>query len=160
MAPEEKNTAVLEDHNRLLDSDLAGEIEFLTARTRSIGSLLANRELAPLDLKVRSYSVLSLACEATPPTQRELAGFLSLDPSQIVALVDQLEKRGLVLRAPDPQDRRSKIIRATDEGAAVYRQAREATRRAEDSALGSLSPDEQDELRRLLTKTAFPRGEG
>jgi len=160
MPPEEKNTAVLEDHERLLDSDLAAEIEFLTARTRSIGSILANRELAPLDLKVRSYSVLSLACSPTPPTQRELAGFLSLDPSQIVALVDQLEKRGLVLRAPDPQDRRSKIIRATDEGAAVYREAREATRRAEDTALRSLSPAERNELRRLLAKAAFPHGEG
>ncbi|GAA3692173.1 MarR family transcriptional regulator [Arthrobacter ginkgonis] len=160
MAPEEKNTAVLEEHDRLLASDLAGEIEFLTARTRSLGSLLANRELAPLDLKVRSYSVLSLACGPTPPTQRELAGFLSLDPSQIVALVDQLEKRGLVLRVPDPQDRRSKIIRATGDGAAVYRQAREATHRAEEAALGSLSPAERDELRRLLTKTAFPDGQG
>ena len=35
MAPEEKNTAVLEESDRLLASDLAGEIEFLTARTRS-----------------------------------------------------------------------------------------------------------------------------
>ena len=47
---------------RLYTTDLASEIEFLTARARSLGSGRANNMLAELDLKVRSYSVLSLAC--------------------------------------------------------------------------------------------------
>ena len=101
---------------RLYTTDLASEIEFLTARARSLGSGRANNMLAELDLKVRSYSVLSLACSGQNPSQRELADFLSLDPSQIVALVDQLEKRGAVTREADPRDRRSKVIAPTPAG--------------------------------------------
>ena len=48
--------------------------------------------------------MLTLANSGLEPTQRELADFLSLDPSQIVALMDELEKRGLV----DPGARASR----------------------------------------------------
>jgi len=136
-------------------SDLASEPSFLIARTRSLGSSQANRRLAELDLRVRSYSVLSLACGDTAPTQRELADFLSLDPSQIVALVDSLEGRGLVRREADPSDRRSKLVAATPEGAKLYRKARAATAAAEDETLSALDPAERAEFQRLLIKAAF-----
>lgn len=42
------------------------------------------------------------------PTQRELTDFLSLDPSQVVSLVDDLKRRGLVERAAGKQDRRAR----------------------------------------------------
>lgn len=140
---------------RFLGSELAGEIEFLTARTRSLGSSRANRLLEPLGLKVRSYSVLSLACSGCAPTQRELAEFLSLDPSQIVPLVDQLEGRGLVERRADPRDRRSKVITGTTAGAQLYKQARAATAEGESITMAKLSGSEQETLRDLLSRVAF-----
>lgn len=141
--------------DRFLSSELAGEIEFLTARTRSLGSARANKLLGPLGLKVRSYSVLSLACSGMSPTQRELAEFLSLDPSQIVPLVDELESRGLVGRAPDPNDRRSKVITCTDAGMRLYKKARLATAEGEGVAMENLSAAEQRTLRELLSRIAF-----
>jgi DNA-binding MarR family transcriptional regulator len=142
--------------HRLLASDLATEIEFLAARARSVGTARANEFLAPLDLKVRSYSILALASSGHEPSQRELADFLSLDASQIVALVDELERRGLVSRAADPRDRRSNSIAATTAGLALYRAARDAVRRAESESLGALSVAERDTLRSLLARIAFP----
>jgi DNA-binding MarR family transcriptional regulator len=142
------------------DSALAGEIEFLAARARALGSSLGNRHLEPHGLRVRSYSVLSLACEPAPPTQRQLAEFLQLDPSQIVALVDALEADGLVVRSPDPADRRSNIISATDAGRERFAAAAEATRAAESEALAGLSAAERETLRELLTRVAFPAGAG
>lgn len=150
---------MIEKHNELVDpfavSSLAAEVEFLAARALSIGSAMANRQLEPFGLKVRSYSVLSLACEVSPPSQRQLAEFLRLDPSQIVALVDGLEGSGLVVRSPDPGDRRSNIISATAAGRAVFVKAHEAARRAEAEALSALSPLEQEQLRQLLARVAF-----
>lgn len=140
---------------RFLASDLVNEIEFLAARARSLGSAHANAVLAPLDLKVRSYSVLAMACSDTEPSQRELADFLRLDPSQIVALVDSLEQRGLVFRAPDPRDRRSKVIRPTAAGLELQQRAAAAVRVAEDTSLASLDDQERDQLRTLLRKIAF-----
>ena len=140
---------------RLYTTDLASEIEFLTARARSLGSGRANNMLAELDLKVRSYSVLSLACSGQNPSQRELADFLSLDPSQIVALVDQLEKRGAVTREADPRDRRSKVIAPTAAGRRLYKRAEAIIRQASDLSLAQLNAQERETLRDLLRRIAF-----
>lgn len=140
---------------RLETTELADEIEFLTARARSLGSSRANQLLADLDLKVRSYSVLSLACSGENPSQRELADFLSLDPSQIVSLVDQLEKRGAVTREADPRDRRSKVIAATAAGRRLYRAAAAVVRESEAQSLRRLNEAERDTLRSLLRRVAF-----
>ncbi|NKX52566.1 MarR family transcriptional regulator, partial [Arthrobacter deserti] len=104
---------------------------------------------------VRSYSVLSLACSGENPSQRELADFLSLDPSQIVSLVDQLEKRGAVTREADPRDRRSKVIAATAAGRRLYRAAAAVVRESEAQSLRRLNEAERDTLRSLLRRVAF-----
>lgn len=141
--------------DRLLDAPLVAEIEFLTARARALGSAKANALLEPLELRIRSYAVLSLACSGAAPSQRELAEFLLLDPSQIVALLDGLEQRGLVKRETDPQDRRSKVIKGTAAGRRLLAQAAVATRQAEEQAMGNLSSAERDQLRELLRRVAF-----
>ena len=141
--------------HRLQQSDLASEIEFLTARSRAIGSAITNARLAGLGLRVRSYSVLSLAASGERPTQRDLADFLRLDPSQIVSIIDELEQLGLVTRLSDASDRRAKVIVATDEGVALVAVARQATREAEEEALAALSDEERSLLRVLLRKAAF-----
>lgn len=141
--------------DRLRNTDLAQEIEFLTARARAVGTQQAHTRLAPHDLRVRSYSVLALACSGEGPSQRELAEFLRLDPSQIVSLVDDLERRGLVSREADPRDRRSKVIAPTAAGHALYAKASEAARQAEAESLGQLSLAERDVLRSLLRRIAF-----
>lgn len=145
--------------SRLYATDLANEPEFLAARARSLGSAHANAALAALDLKVRSYSVLSLACSGTQPSQRELAEFLALDPSQIVALVDQLERRGAVVRRADPRDRRSKFIAATDAGRSLFAEAARLVEAASNESLAALTPEERDQLRALLRRIALtPEG--
>jgi DNA-binding MarR family transcriptional regulator len=104
--------------------------------------------------------VLALAASGLEPSQREMADFLSLDPSQIVSLVDDLEKRGLVLRAPGKQDRRAKIVTATAKGQRLFTKATESTRRAESEALDRLSRAEVAELKRLLRKALWPGLDG
>jgi hypothetical protein len=80
--------------DKLIAAQISSDVGFLLAELRATGSVLNNVALAEFDLKERSYSALILANSGLEPTQRELADFLSLDPSQIVALVDELEKRG------------------------------------------------------------------
>jgi DNA-binding MarR family transcriptional regulator len=141
--------------HRLRDADLASEIEFLMARARAVGTSHANDVLAELDLKARSYAVLSLAVSGKNPTQRELAEFLSLDASQIVALVDGLQDRGLIRREPDLNDRRSNVIVSTDAGSDLYARASEMVNRAEAKSLAALTSEERNQLRALLARVAF-----
>ena len=141
--------------NRLFETDLASDLEFLTARARAVGSVRANARLEPLNLKVRSYAVLVLACSDINPSQRELADFLSLDASQIVALVDGLEERGLVIRESDPRDRRSNVIKPTASGRDLAGKATEQVRIAEDESLKALTSSERELLRDFLSRIAF-----
>ncbi|KLU08343.1 MarR family winged helix-turn-helix transcriptional regulator [Kocuria sp. SM24M-10] len=140
---------------RLAQTGLAQEPVFLMARAASMGSSQANRGLGDLGLKVRHYSVLALACSDEGPTQRELSAFLVLDPSQIVAIIDELEERGAVQRQADPRDRRSKIIVPTPEGRMLYARAKEVVDAATERSLAALSPAQREELTRLLRMAAF-----
>ena len=141
--------------DRLWSSTLAQEIPFLLARSRAVTSGEANRRLAEVDLKVRTYSVLSLACSGMKPSQRELCDFLDLDPSQIVALVDELQNRGAVLREADPKDRRSRLIVGTPAGRRLLRRATALIDKATQHTLNPLDSQEQEVLRDLLTRVCF-----
>ena len=138
--------------DRLVQSSITDAAGFLLAKLHAAGSVLTNRALADFGLKERSYSVLVLANSGLEPTQRELADFLSLDPSQIVALVDDLERRGLVARAAGRQDRRAKTVTATPKGAKLHGEAAEAASRAKGEALNGLEADEVAMLKVLLRK--------
>ena len=140
---------------KLVAAPITNDVGFLLAKLHAAGSVLNNQALAEFDLKERSYSVLILANSGLEPTQRELADFLSLDPSQIVALVDELEKRGLVVRAPGKQDRRAKTVTATPAGAKLHARASEAARRAEAEALDGLETAEVAALKALLRKALW-----
>ncbi|MEU8665129.1 MarR family winged helix-turn-helix transcriptional regulator [Actinoplanes philippinensis] len=141
--------------DRLLGSDLAADPAFLLARARAVTSGTANARLAPFQLKVRSLSVLWLAGQGIGPSQRELSEFLGLDPSQVVALVDDLQRRGLVERRPDERDRRSRIIVATPAGRELLQQALAEVRAAGDTSFAALTDHERKTLTELLTKVAF-----
>lgn len=143
------------DPSPLRVTEMAKEIQFLTARLAAKGNAYANKLLEEVDLNVRQFSVLALAASELKPTQRELSSFVALDPSQIVALVDTLEDRKLVKRETDRRDRRSKNIVATPQGEKLYRQARSITMTAEDHVLSKLTAAERDQLRELLTKVTL-----
>jgi DNA-binding PadR family transcriptional regulator len=72
----------------------------------------------------------------------------------MVYLVDDLERAGLVERIPDPNDRRSRLIRATPAGRERLRETEAAISVAEAELLGVLSADDQTRLRGILREIA------
>jgi len=144
---------------RLSAARIGSDVGLLLAKLHAAGSVLNNKALADFGLRERSFSVLTLACSGLEPTQRELADFLSLDPSQVVTLVDDLERRGLVERAQGKQDRRAKIIGSTAEGRRIHAKARAALDEAELNQLAGLTDDESQELKRLLRKALWGAAE-
>ncbi|HKP06858.1 MAG TPA: MarR family winged helix-turn-helix transcriptional regulator [Microbacterium sp.] len=137
-------------------SALTDDVSFLLARANAIALAAGNAALAPHGLKARSYSVLVLAAGEARPSQRELAEFLRLDPSQVVSLVDDLQSRKLVERRPDPSDRRANVVVATPAGRELIATARESARAAEERVHAELSSDDRETLARLLRTLAFP----
>ncbi|MEV6801154.1 MarR family winged helix-turn-helix transcriptional regulator [Micromonospora rifamycinica] len=154
MSPVERTRSTGRD--RLRDSVLAGDLSFLLARANALALAAANAALAEYGLKARSYSVLALAADDVRPTQRELAEFLRLDPSQVVALIDGLAQRELVERRTDPADRRANVLVATDAGRDLFARAQDSVRAVGLGSLPVVTPREHERLARLLRLLAFP----
>jgi DNA-binding MarR family transcriptional regulator len=140
---------------RLAGSMLADDASFLLARATAIALTHAGRTLGEHGLKVRSYAVLALVAGELKPTQREVADILRLDPSQVVALVDELERAGLVERVTDATDRRANLVVATGPGRHVAQEAKASLRAVDDRMYGGLGPQEREQLASLLTRVAF-----
>jgi DNA-binding MarR family transcriptional regulator len=86
-----------------------------------------------------------------PQSQRELARRLHYDPSNITALADSLEARGLVERRPDASDRRFRRLALTPEGERL-RSTLEARLAQPPLFLDRLTVAEQKQLLTLLAK--------
>ena len=88
---------------------------------------------------------------AKPQTQRELARRLHYDPSNITALADSLEERGLIERRADASDRRYRLLALTREGERV-RASLEQLLAQPPHFIERLTPAEQKQLLQLLAK--------
>ena len=88
---------------------------------------------------------------ARPQSQRELARRLHYDPSNITALADSLEARGLIERRADASDRRFRLLALTAEGERL-RATLEERLAQPPLFLDRLTPAEQKHLLQLLAK--------
>jgi DNA-binding MarR family transcriptional regulator len=84
--------------------------------------------------------------------QSRLAEAMEVDRSTIVKVVDQLAGRGLIIRGPSPNDKRSHCLRLTDEGRMALRRMEILMLRHEDEFTKVLSADERQFLIRLLMR--------
>lgn len=82
--------------------------------------------------------------------QTALAERMSIDPMTLVAFLDGLEAKGLVVREPDPSDRRAKRLRLTPEAAPTVAAIRAAGQAVRDVATRGMSADEVAALRRAV----------
>lgn len=111
-----------------------------------------NRALEPFGLRSKHYGVLAAAAEHGGLSQREMGALLATDPSAIVALVDDLERAGLVRRELPPGDRRTRLVVTTGEGQAVLARARELSAAVDGELLAPLTGPERGALLDLLRR--------
>ena len=138
---------------RTTTAALTDDVGFLLARASVNFVRASNAALLSHGLRVRSYSVLLLACAAEDGiSQRDLAAVLGLDPSQVVLLVDELAESGLVERRPSAIDRRTKLVVATAAGRAARAAAVDDVAAAVAAQLTELTATEQVLLRDLLSR--------
>ena len=107
--------------------------------------------LAHLGIRAKHYGVLVLL-EGGPLTQIEIGRGLWVDRTTMVALIDDLERLGLVERERHPEDRRAYAVTITAPGRQVLRQATELAQANQEEQLAALSSQEREQLRTLLTK--------
>jgi DNA-binding MarR family transcriptional regulator len=127
----------------------------LAALAAQLARRLADAERPILDehgLSMWAYAALSHLAHAPAGTQLELAQGIRYDKTRLIALLDGLEADGLITRAPDPADRRAKVVALTRAGADRHAAAQRAIRAMEADVLGDLPEAERTRLRRALAR--------
>ena len=102
----------------------------------------------------RGYQVLTAAVGERPRNQGAIAEDLGIDRTVLTYLIDDLEKLDLVARQPDPGDRRSRLVVATDEGRATWQRLQDELRRVEAHVLSPLPAADTAEFKTLLSQLA------
>jgi DNA-binding MarR family transcriptional regulator len=130
----------------------------VTARLSRIGPLLARRQEAVFErfgLNRGEVGALSALRIAGPPhrlSPTRLGKGLMLSSAGVTSRIDRLERRGLVRRLPDPDDRRGVIVELTDQGLEVVDAAVAALAISDRDLMERLGPEEVAQFEALLRK--------
>jgi DNA-binding MarR family transcriptional regulator len=111
-----------------------------------------------LDLTPPQVGLLRLVEKAPGQSQQSYAARLGMPPSRFVALVDDLEERGLLERRRGEPDRRSYALHLTAEGRGLYGAIGKVMREHENDLCAALSTGEHAQLRDLLARVADQQG--
>jgi DNA-binding MarR family transcriptional regulator len=134
--------------------ELAASSGFLLAR---LGMGFKTKAVAAAEqagFELYDYSVLAILAEGDRETQGTIAGVLGVDPSRLVALLDSLEERGLIMRQRDPHDRRRHVVSITAAGKRELGKIRALIGRVEDEFLAPLDERERQAFHELLLRLA------
>jgi DNA-binding MarR family transcriptional regulator len=102
----------------------------------------------------RDWLVLAVLDDGQQRTQLELSRVVCVDKTTLIAVLDRLEKQGLVVRTVDPSDRRVRIPQLTDKGREVFATFAAARDAAEARALEGVSDDDRAVLLDILGRIA------
>jgi MarR family 2-MHQ and catechol resistance regulon transcriptional repressor len=124
--------------------------ESVTSRT--------SRLMTEAGLTLSQFGVLEALYHKGPLCQRDIAAKILKSTGNITLVIDNLEKRGLVRRERDNEDRRYLTIHLTNEGGALIAQSFGAVQEALVLEMSALTPHEQRQLGGLCKKIGLKGG--
>ena len=134
------------------------QIAFLLSQIGGRSAQEFARLLTPLSLAPSDAGILRLLRHSEGISQQSLAQKLNVHASRLVALIDGLETRGLVVREPNATDRRLYSLKLTSKGGEVLRSIGELAREHNKLMCAGLSAGECEQLELLLQKIAEIQG--
>jgi DNA-binding MarR family transcriptional regulator len=129
-------------------------VAFLLAQLGAHAASVFADRLLPLELRPAEVGVLSRLARSPGESQRALADALGMHAPRLVALIDDLEERGLVERRRDPRDRRNYAISLTKAGRQTLRQISAVVKQHEQAMTAALGDEERAQLASLLRRIA------
>jgi len=136
-----------EIHNDEVFSILTGKIS--SAINKTFLRAFANEGI---EISTEQWSVLACLWKKDKVTQQELCDLTSKDKPSMTRLIDKLEKRNLVTRVSDHNDRRTNLIHLTDAGNTLKQKATEIVQQVATRTLDHISDEELNTVRTVLKK--------
>ena len=128
-------------------TEFAGQLFFRLWRASHTQTAAA---LESIGLTPARFAVLSFLRARDGAIQQQIGAAMGIDPSTMVALIDELERAGLAKRRPHPKDRRAREVVITPKGRRTVEQGRSLARDVEDDVLKGLASTERRQLLKLL----------
>ncbi len=142
--------------DRISDATLRGFCGYVMKRAFNAIQADVNAALAPFELRMLSFSALSVIVDNPGLRQSQLADALSIERPNLVLVVDELERRELITRDRAPDDRRAYALRVTMSGRRLYDRALAAVQAHEAKMTAALSAQERVQLIEALTRIERP----
>jgi len=105
-----------------------------------------------IDITTEQWSVLACLWEKDKVTQQTLCHLTAKDKPSMTRLIDKLEKRNLVTRVSDNNDRRINLIHLTDAGLALQQRATQIVHQVANKTLNNITDEELNTSRIVLKK--------
>lgn len=138
------------DHDGMRPPTLLALPSYLAGQVARIGRRVLVEALGDDDLRLPHFAVLTGLSDLGPLAQHDLADRLGINRSHLVGYLDDIERRGLVGRERDPDDRRRQRVTLTEEGRALARRLQDVAQRSQEDFLHMLSQSERDILITLM----------
>lgn len=122
----------------------------LIRRVHQISSALFAEECGQGGLTSVQFAALAAIQENPDVDATRLSTLVAFDRSTLGNVLERLEAKGWIVRVPSPRDKRIKVLRLAPAGADVLSAVRPAVDRVQQRLLAPLSPDERNELLRML----------
>jgi DNA-binding MarR family transcriptional regulator len=137
------------------DGTVAGDkapfsIGFLLSQVGIHAARRLAERLQEIDLQPPLFRVLNVVDAAEGLSQHAIGEAIQAPPSRMVAIVDELEGRGLIDRRPDPGDRRVHALYLTADGRAVLTKGREIAAEHEAELTKGMTKADRQRLVSLL----------
>ncbi len=127
---------------------------YLMARLGEASRRRFHKALEPEGLHPRHFGVMTMLAAHPGMSQHQLHEKTAIDPSSMVAVIDELEARGLAERRPDPADRRARQVFLTEQGEQALQRIRGLAAGLQREFFGALTAEERKTLHALLRKLA------
>ena len=117
-----------------------------------------SRSMLAADLTISQFGVLEALYHKGPLCQRDIAAKILKSTGNITMVIDNLEKRALVRRERDSQDRRYLTVFLTDAGTGLIAKVFTGVESVIVTEMAALSEDEQELLGNLCRKLGLKEG--
>jgi DNA-binding MarR family transcriptional regulator len=127
---------------------------WLAGQAAQRASRLVNDALGQEGFRRHHFAVMTALAEDGAASQAELGRRVWLDRSDLHAVLNELEREGLVARKPDERDRRRNLVELTPAGTAKLKRLDARVDAAQEAFVAPLTAEERRELMRLLAAVA------
>ena len=131
---------------------------FLLAQVGAHAASKFGERIAAIGLAPSDAGIFRLLAATEGISQQDLSTKLGIHPSRLVAILDELESRGLLERKPNAEDRRQYALHLTDTGRETLAKIAQIAQQHQEELCASLTMDEREQLAGLLQKIANQQG--